>query len=314
MISVQQGAADSGSILDTVSNWLNTALGVSPGVQAQLFFSLIILVGVRLLRRLVLRLVRRRVEDPRALYQWGKVSSYLATLTAVLLIGPIWLEGVGSLGTFLGLLTAGLAIALREPVANLAGWGFILWRRPFELGDRIQIGDVSGDVVDISVFQFTLLEIGNWVDADQSTGRIVHVPNARLFAEPIANSTAEFPYIWNEVPVLITFESDADMARSVIEEIVRELASPSEEEVRKAMKRASEKFMIFYQNVTPIVYMSVRDSGVLLTARYMCDPRTRRGSAEAIWSELLRRFADSPELELAYPTYRIVGDGSGPSP
>ena len=97
------------------------------------------------------------------------------------------MEGLRSLGTFLGLLSAGLAIALKDVVASMAGWIFILWRRPFQLGDRIQIGDRAGDVVDLRLFQFTLLEIGNWVDADQSTGRSIHVPNGAVFTEPLFN-------------------------------------------------------------------------------------------------------------------------------
>ena len=284
-------------------------MGVPPGIQRRVVLSVILMVGLWLLRRLILRLVRRSVHDPRALYQWGKVSAYVVTAVGLLLIGPIWLEGIGSLGTFLGLLTAGLAIALREPVANLAGWGYILWRRPFEVGDRIEIGQVAGDVVDISLFQFSLLEIGNWVDADQSTGRVIHVPNSRLFNAPLANSTTEFPYIWNEVPVLITFESDWPSAKEIVTRAVNDVGAVIDDEVRAHMKRASQKFLIFYPNLTPIVYLTVKDSGVLLTARYLCHPRARRGTSEGIWKRILEDFDERDDIELAYPTYRVTGVG-----
>jgi small-conductance mechanosensitive channel len=126
----------------------------------------------------------------------------------VSLLAWIWVEELLSLSTFLGLVSAGLAIALREPLINLMGWAFIVWRRPFEMGDRIEIGGQAGDVIDMRVFQFTLLEIGNWVDADQSTGRAIHVPNGKVFSESLANYSKGLAYIWNEIPVRVTFESD----------------------------------------------------------------------------------------------------------
>ncbi|NNF28318.1 MAG: mechanosensitive ion channel family protein [Gemmatimonadetes bacterium] len=289
-------------------------MGIEPITQRRILLSLFVAAGFWLLRRIVLKVVRGSVENPRALYQWGKVSSYVASGLALLIIGSIWLEGIGSIGTFLGLLSAGLAIALREPVANLAAWGFILWRRPFEVGDRISIGQVAGDVVDIGLFQFSILEIGNWVDADQSTGRVIEVPNARLFSTPLANSTAEFPYIWHEVPVLITFESDWRVAREIVKAAVEDIGSAPAGEVREHMKRANEKYLISYRHITPIVYLTVKDSGVLLTARYLCDPRARRGTAQGIWIRILDEFAQRDDVELAYPTYRITAGGDDVAP
>lgn len=104
-----------------------------------------------------------------------------------LVVARLWFVGLQSLSTFLGLLTAALAIALQDPIVNLAGWLFLIWRRPFRVGDRIQIGDIRGDVIDMRIFQFSLLEIGNWVNADQSTGRVIHVPNGKVFREPQAS-------------------------------------------------------------------------------------------------------------------------------
>jgi small-conductance mechanosensitive channel len=197
-----------------------------------------------------------------------------------------------------------LAIALRDPLVNLAAWVFIIWRRPLEVGDRVQIGGNAGDVIDIRVFQFTLMEIGNWVGADQSTGRIIHVPNGRVFTEPLANYSKGFQYIWNEVAVLITFESNWRKAKEILLGIgvshAEELSASAEDRVR----RAARKFMIFYTKLTPTVYTSVKDSGVLLTIRYLCEPRRRRGSEEAIWEDILTEFAKCDDIDFAYPTRR----------
>jgi small-conductance mechanosensitive channel len=221
------------------------------------------------------------------------------------MVGTIWLEGLRSLGTFLGLLSAGVAIALKDVVASMAGWIFILWRRPFQLGDRIQMGDRAGDVVDLRLFQFTLLEIGQWVDADQSTGRIIHVPNFLVFTEPLFNYTAQFEFIWNEVPVLITFESDWRRAKGLLQGILDDRVGETVRDAERAMRTASRKFMIHFRKLTPIVYTSVEDSGVLLTLRFICRARERRGAAQDVWEAILDCFGGEPAIDLAYPTTRM---------
>lgn len=300
MIQAAPVSSDSAGVVQRVSGMID----LGPGIRTNLLLSVAVILVVWLLRRMVLRIVDRHVDDQRSRYQWAKSSAYAAFVVAVLGVGQIWLEGLASLGTFLGLLTAGLAIALRDLVTNLAGWVFILWRRPFELGDRIQIGNDAGDVVDIRIFQFTLLEIGNWVHADQSTGRVIHVPNARLFAESLANYTAEFPYIWHEIPVLVTFESDWKRAREILQEVVAEKTAGMSEEAERSMKKAARKLLISYSKLTPIVYLSVEDSGVLLTARFLCEPRTRRGLGQEIWEGVLDAFHEEGRIDFAYPTRR----------
>ena len=208
-------------------------------------------------------------------------------------------------GAFLGLLSAGLAIALKDPLTNIAGWLFITTRKPFSVGDRIQMGDNIGDVIDLRLFQFAIMEVGNWVDADQSTGRIIHIPNGNIFLQPQANYTKGFEYIWNEIPVLVTFESNWESAKSILEKIINRHAEHLTKTVEKQLKEATKKYLITYDHLTPFVYTSVRDSGVLLTIRYLCDVRKRRSSEHAIWEDVLREFAKNKDIEFAYPTTRF---------
>jgi small-conductance mechanosensitive channel len=291
--------------LTALQDWIRGLTGLTPEAQGKILTSLVALAAIYLLRRIVLRLVVRKVDDARLRYQWSKVSSQLAFAVAFLLVAMIWLEAIRSLGTFLGLLSAGLAIALKDLVASLAGWMFILWRRPFQLGDRIQIGTHAGDVIDIRIFQFTLLEIGNWVAADQSTGRIIHVPNARLFTETLANYTSQFEFIWNEIPVLVTFESNWRKAKEILQRIVEEKVGGIVTDAEKAIRAASRRFWIHFRTLTPKIYTSVEDSGVLLTLRFVCPARARRGKAEEIWEAVLDAFAAEEDIDFAYPTTRM---------
>ncbi len=183
------------------------------------------------MRTLVLRIVWRRSDDMKARYQWGKVSGYATVTIGALIMGRIWFAGFQSFATFAELIIAGIAIALKDLVTNIAGWIFILWRRPFVVGDRVQIGC----------------------------------------------------------------------------EHAEHLSAKAAERVREA----SKKFMIFYSTLTPTVYTTVKDSGVLLTIRYLCRPRRRRSTEQAIWEDVLEQFAAVPGIDFAYSTTRFFDRGGG---
>lgn len=285
--------------------WLQEVTTLSSDQLENLLQSLAVVGVLWLIRRIVLVFVFRRTDDVKVRYQWKKGTSYVAFAVALLVVGRIWFEGVGSLATYLGLVSAGVAIALRDLLVNLAGWAFILWRRPFEVGDRIEIGSVAGDVIDIRIFQFTLMEIGNWVDSDQSTGRVIHVPNGRVLSDPVASYTRGFQFIWNEIAVLLTFESDWRKAKQILEGLAEKHGSSLSDMAAEEVKKAARKFMIFYSRLTPIVYTNVQDSGVLLTIRYLCEPRRRRGSEQEIWEDILDAFEEHEDIDFAYPTQRF---------
>src|SRR2546425_9237422 len=140
--------------LATVRDWLQTRVGLSPAVQMHLLVTIIVIAGLWIVERLVLAVVYRRVTDPWTRYRWRKTITYLTLAIGVLVIGREWLEGFKSLATFLGLVSAGIAIALKDPLTNLAGGGFIVWRRPFEGGGRLENAKHQGDVTRIPPFPF----------------------------------------------------------------------------------------------------------------------------------------------------------------
>jgi small-conductance mechanosensitive channel len=287
---------------------------LDPAMQRAILESVLLVVALIVLHAIAVRVVRARTDDIRVRYQWRKTLTYIAVFVGLLMVGRIWYEGIANLATFLGLLSAGLAIALRDPIVNLGGWLFIIWRRPFVVGDRIQIAGHAGDVIDHRIFQIVILEIGNWVDADQSTGRMIHIPNGLIFREPLANYTRGMQFVWDELRVLIPFESNWRKAKEILTEIVEHHSSDVVEEARKDMEKAGRQFMIFYATLTPTVYTAVRESGVTLTLRYLCHPRKRRGTAQAIWEDILTRFREADDIEFAYPTIRYFDRAAEATP
>lgn len=278
---------------------------MSPKIAVRILASLLILLVIWLLRVVAVRIVSKQIDDVRRLYKWRRTISYLLGFLALLLVGRIWLPGLEQVGVFLGLASAGLAIALREPLSGIAGWVFILLRRPFVVGDRIEFGGHVGDVIDIRMFQTYMLECRNWIDGDQSTGRILLVPNGTVFSSSLANYTHGFEYIWDEIFVRLTFESDWQRAKEILTEIVNEQSAPHCEDAQRQIQRAANHHMIFYQKLTPIVYTSVKEWGVQLTVRYLTPPRQRRGSMQQLWEAVLEAFAREKGIQFAYPPTRF---------
>ena len=273
-------------------------------IQAKIIATLMAIFFIVIMRRAVMSFFVLRLEDMRLRYNWSRVISYISVGFGIIIVGQIWLDGIGSIVTYLGLLSAGIAIALKDPITNITGWLFILWNRPLETGDRVQVGEHSGDVIDINFFNFTVMEIGNWVDADQNTGRIIHIPNGKIFIETLANYGKGFEYIFNEIPVLITFESEWQKAKKILEKIAKDFGAHPTRAAEIEIKKASQKFLIQKQKLDPVVYTKVADSGVLLTVRYLCVPKNRRDTEQEIWEEILKEFNLEPKIELAYPTIR----------
>ncbi len=288
--------------METLSQYLN----MSPQTMEKLIYSIAIFLVLTLIRFIARQIINRRLaEDIIQAYRWRRTVLYFYTILLILLIGSVWVEGIDSLTTFLGLASAGVAVAMHDTIANITGWFFIMTRKPFKLGDRIQIGDTAGDVIDIRLFQFSVVEIGNWVEAEQSTGRIIHIPNSKVLRETLANYQIGFEYIWNEIPVLVTFESDWRKAKQLLETIAHNKVEHLSEGAQAQIRRAAEKYLIFYGTLTPIVYTTVKDSGVLLTIRYMVNPRQRRTTEEQVWEAILDAFNTDDTIELAYPTTRF---------
>ncbi len=284
--------------------WLLEATGLSESTLNHVLSTLAVIVVLWLLRLVVLRLVKRRITDVRVQYQWRKTTTYTAVVLGTLAVGRIWLDAFGEVGTFLGLVSAGVAIALKDPLTNIAGWGFIVWRKPFGPGDRIRVIGYAGDVIDQRLFRFTLLEVGTATGAEQSTGRIIHIPNGKVFTEAVVNYTRGFPYIWNEIAIIVTFESVWRDAKDILFQIAHDKAEELSADAERKVRQAAQEYLIFYSKLTPTVYTSVVDVGVQFVIRYLVEPRRRRGSEEILWEAILDAFGERDDIDLAYPTMR----------
>ena len=300
--------------LESLSHRVQGYLGISADTFANLVLTLVALVAYSVTRTVLSRIYNKRIDEVGRRYVASKTTTYLLGFILLIVLVRIWFNaGTGTLA-YLGILSAGVAVALQDPLVNLAGWLFIIFRKPFSVSDRIQIGEHRGDVIDIRLFQFSILEIGNWVDADQSSGRVLHIPNGLVFKQALANYTQGFNFIWDELAIMLTFESDWAKAKEILLEIANRNLALSTEQAEREVRQAASKYMIFYQHLKPIIWTSVADSGVVLTMRYLCEPRKRRSTQTKIWEDVLIAFAQTTDIDFAYPTQRFYSNPSEGKP
>tara|TARA_B100002052_G_scaffold299184_1_gene336120 strand:- start:10792 stop:11715 length:924 start_codon:yes stop_codon:yes gene_type:complete len=290
--------------LDNINLYWIAKFFTYSSIQAKLIATFLAFFLFFIIRRLLLTTIYKFVEDIKARHQWRKITSYISFTLIFIIIAQIWFKGIESIATYLGLVSAGIAIALKEPLTNFTGWLYIIWRAPFNIGDRIQLGAQSGDIIDTNIFNFTVMEIGSWVDADDYTGRIIHVPNGLIFTETLANYGKGFKYIWHEIPVLVTFESDWKKAKNLLIDIVLKNSKIQQENAEKRFDEATKKFVVQKPALESDVITRVDASGVELTLRYLCKPTKRRETEHKIWEDILNAFEEYDDIDFAYPTER----------
>lgn len=248
---------------------------------------------------------------------WARQAvSLLAALVVVIGLISLWFDDPARLTTAIGLVTAGLAFALQKVITAIAGYFVIMRGKTFTIGDRIVMGGVRGDVIDLGFAQTTIMEMGQpppvqkaepamWVQSRQYTGRLVTVSNARVFDEPIYNYTREFPFIWEELAIGISYRADRERAEALLlavaERHTADIQRLGDEDRAELMRR---HFMA-EPDVRPRVYLRMTDNWLELAVRFLARQHGVRDLKDAMTRDLLRGLAEAG-IEIASATYEIV--------
>lgn len=268
-------------------------------VTAQKALISIVLVLINILSvQIMSKILFKAIKETSTYYNLRKRFYYLFTVIMLIMIYFVWSESNNNLMTYMGFISAGIAIALREIFTNIAAWFIIVFQKPFEVGDRIHVNGITGDIIDIRLFQIVLVEVSSKEFGEQSTGRIVHLPNNFLFLHAVTNANRGFEYIWNEIEVHITLESDWEMAKELLMEIINRHSLHLTKEAEEKLYEASKKYMIYYHNLTPIVYLNVKPGYIELNIRYLCEPRQARVTENQIWQDILVAFKNEGDIHL----------------
>lgn len=277
-----------------------------------IYYSIATILIVYTLASIIIRIINRQIDDIKKRHQARKIAYYVSSIVAIAIILMIWIKVFGSVAIILSAVGAGLTLALHQAILSIAGWLLILLRRPYTTGDRIEMGGISGDVIDIHLFYTILLEIKGWVEAEQSTGRLIYCPNNKVITEPLYNYTKGFEYIWNEIKIVVTFESNWQKAKDIMMQVIGQKEFEVSKTLEKKLMKMAKKHMIYYRALTPTVWVNIVDFGVELTLRYITEARTRRKTRDQFCQFILQRFHQEDDIDFAYPTYRIYRRGEDP--
>jgi small-conductance mechanosensitive channel len=297
-----------------------TLVGMTPRNWHKLLMTLAlvaIVVGLSWLLRGIGRLALKNRRSQKVVF-WVRQAINLV-LAIVLLFGivSIWFSEPQRMAAFLGLVTAGVAFALQKPISALAGYVVILRGKTFNVGDRIVMGGVRGDVIELGFIQTTIMEMGEpppvqdappavWVHARQYTGRVVTVSNSMVFDEPVYNFTREFPFIWEEMHVPISYKDDRRRAEQILLDVAKRNTVKLQEMSKEAIQEMHERFFTNESELHPRVYFRLTDNWVEMTLRFIARSHGVRDLKDKMSREIIDAL-DEAKIGIASSTYDVVG-------
>lgn len=303
-----------------VELWGTKLIGLTPDNGRRLLISAILVaaaVGIELLLRVVARLFLKLHRSEKIVFWIRQGISVVVAMVVVIGFLSIWFNDPTRLATFMGLVTAGVAFALQKPISALAGYLVILRGKTFSVGDRITMGGVRGDVIALRFTQTTIMEMGQppdvqdadpamWVHARQYTGRIVTVSNSKIFDEPIYNYTREFPYLWEEIRLPISYKDDRNRAEKILLDVAHKHTLDFQKLGKEAIDELARRYFMTVEELTPKVYWRLTDNWIELTVRFIAATHGIRKLKDTMSRDIISAL-DEAKIGIASSTYDIVG-------
>jgi small-conductance mechanosensitive channel len=249
----------------------------------------------------------KRIKVSKTRYSFKKTVSivYLVVLAAVVI--NIWVDSTQSLLVSYGIIAAGLAVALQDLFKNFVGGIIIFVTGIYRVGDRIEINSRKGDVIDIDILYTTLMEMGEWMSGDQATGRLTIIPNGYILSGSVNNYTKDHDFLWDEISVPITYDSDWREAVTTILTVVRKETGPVAYDAERSLSNLEEKYYLPRRVVEPAVFITLTDNWINFNIRYMTVVRERRMTKNKLSRLILDEIEKSDRITLASTTIDIVG-------
>lgn len=270
-----------------------------------------IFIGVALIWMLIKVIQKNlfsKIHDNDNRYRAKKFGSFIGYVLTIVLVTVVYSDKLGGLTVALGVAGAGIAFALQEVIASFAGWLAIMFGDFYKTGDRVQLGGIKGDVMDIGVLRTTIMETGQWVDGDLYNGRIVLIANSFVFKEPVFNYSGYFPFLWDEIKIPIQYGSNYDKAKNIFENIGKEVAGDLTERSREKWVSMQNKFRLEDAQTEPMVSLIANDNWVEFTLRYVVSYKKRRATKTELFTKILKQIeSTNGEIKFASATFELVG-------
>ncbi|MGJ9383873.1 mechanosensitive ion channel family protein [Salipaludibacillus sp. CF4.18] len=273
----------------------------------KLIIALLGVIIISVIVRIMKKTLTRYVKDQNNWYKTRKATNIFGFILAAIFLAILYSDMLGGITVVLGVASAGIAFSLREVIASIAGWLTILVGGMFKTGDRVQLGGVTGDVIDLGVLRTTVMETGQWVDADLYSGRIVKIANSFVFTQPVYNYSTDFPFLWDEITLPIKFGSDYTVTRELIRQVAIDQLGDYSQQTKEHWDYMVRKFIIEDATTEPMVTLTVNDNWVEFTLRYIVEYKARRSTKDTLFTNILEKIEAQPEkVQLASATFEVV--------
>lgn len=266
----------------------------------------ILFIAVYILVHLLRNGASKLAKDNASKYKFRKLVSFLGYVLFAIGLLFIFNTQFSGIGTALGVAGAGIAFALQEVIVSIAGYIAIFTGKFFKVGDRIQLGSVKGDVIDIGLLRTTLMEIGDWVNGDLYNGKIVLVANSFVFKEPVYNYSGDFPFLWDELVVPVKTTSDYAMAKKMFQDILDQVVGDFATGSQASWDKMIGEYRVENAQVQPMVTLVFDENWITFTLRYVVDFKSRRGTKSLLSEHILTAInASKGKVEIASTAFEI---------
>lgn len=248
-----------------------------------------------------------KIKDNDNRYRAKKFIGFIGFILTIILISIVYSDKLGGLTFAFGVAGAGIAFALQEVIASFAGWLAIMFGGFYKTGDRVQLGGIKGDVMDIGVLRTTIMETGQWVDGDLYNGRIVLVANSFVFKEPVYNYSGDFPFLWDEIKIPIQYGSNYEKTNEILLKIGKEVTGDLSGKSKQKWDFLQNKYRLENAQTEPMVSLIANDNWVEFTLRYVVDYKRRRFTKTELFTKILNTIeATKGDIKFASATFHLV--------
>jgi small-conductance mechanosensitive channel len=257
---------------------------------------------------LVRKILKKRIDNISIRYKAQKGVEIIGyVLIIFLILMAITIDSLKDYTIIIGLFTAGITFTLQELILSIAGSFYIFFIRVYKPGDRIEINNIKGDVIDIDSIYTTIMEMGEWVSSDNYSGRIVKISNAFVFKGPIKNYSMDFPFVWDELNILITYGSDTELAKTILMNSATELLSDYTKKSKAKWEEMVEHYYIENATIEPTIAMSLTDNWIQLNVRYITDYKRRRNTKHTLFQHIEKAILKTNgKVNLASTTLQLL--------
>lgn len=248
----------------------------------------------------------RYIESSERRYRIRKLITFSGYVLGIFLLSIVFSDKLSGLTVFFGVAGAGIAFALQEVIVSVAGWVALSFGRLYNIGERVQLGGIVGDVIDIGVLRTTLMECGGWINGDLYNGRVVRVANSFIFKDPVFNYSSDFPFLWDEIIVPIRYGSNYELARNEFQKVLDDVTGDHVKRLKSEWRKMTDQYMLENARLEPMVSLNMMGDWVEYTLRYVVNYKQRRITKDDICVRILQVVESSKsEISLGSTSFEV---------